>query len=187
MSLLRNKFNISDTNYFLREGKYQSLNTCQLQWGPVKVKFQQGHGLETVTHDSWNGGKTTQIWVEIVTATKIRANTKVKYWQQYGSLFNAWNDWFSLRILVAGERCDVTGEYLKEAPHLNKKYNAVISYWTLVREFCIVNRECSNLCCIMNTPLFKIHSWVFYTVYCTPSPPPPQAACIIVQLYYWTV
>ena len=28
---------------------------------------------------------------------------------------------FSLRILVAGERCDVTGEYLKEAPCLNNK------------------------------------------------------------------
>ena len=31
------------------------------------------------------------------------------------------NSVFSLRILVAGKRCNVAGEYLKEAPCLNKK------------------------------------------------------------------
>lgn len=40
-------------------------------------------GLETVTQDRWNGRKTIEIWVEIVTATKIRANTMVKYWEQH--------------------------------------------------------------------------------------------------------
>ena len=110
---------------------------------------------------------------------------------EYGSLFNAWKDWFSLRILIAGERRDVTGDYLKEAPHLNKKYDVVISYWTLVREFCMVNGKCSNLCCIMNTLRFKITPGT--STQCTPPPPmllpwgPLQCTCIIVQFYYWTV
>ena len=37
----------------------------------------------------------------------------------------------------------------KDAPRLNKKI--VISYWTLVGEFCIVNREFFDLQYLMNT------------------------------------
>lgn len=42
-------------------------------------------GLETMTQGRWNGRKTIQIWVEIMTATKIKANTMVKYWEQHDS------------------------------------------------------------------------------------------------------
>ena len=42
-------------------------------------------GLETMTQGRWNGRKTIQIWVEIVTATKIKANTMIKYWEQHDS------------------------------------------------------------------------------------------------------
>ena len=59
---------------------------------------------------------------------------------------------FSLRFLVARERCNVTGEYLKEA-HIWVKI--ALSYWTLAREFSVVNGEFSNLRCLMNT-LFDI-------------------------------
>ena len=38
---------------------------------------------------------------------------------------------------------------IKDAPRLNKKI--VIGYWTLVGEFCIVNREFSDLQYLMNT------------------------------------
>ena len=59
---------------------------------------------------------------------------------------------FSLRILVAGERCNVTGKHFeREAPHLRKKKLIVIAYQTLTREFCVVNGEFSDLQCLMNT------------------------------------
>ena len=35
---------------------------------------------------------------------------------------------FSLRILVAGEICNVTGEYFEKAPRLNNKKEIVIDY-----------------------------------------------------------
>ena len=38
---------------------------------------------------------------------------------------------------------------VKDTPHLNK--NSPIGYQTLAREFCIVNREFSDLLCLMNT------------------------------------
>ena len=47
-------------------------------------------------------------------------------------------DRFSLRILVAGERCNVTGEYFERGPYLSKKI--VITYLTLARELSVVNR-----------------------------------------------
>ena len=57
---------------------------------------------------------------------------------------------FSLRMLVAKKGVTVQGDIVKEAPHLNE---IVIGCHTLAREFCIyvVNREFSNLQCLMNT------------------------------------
>ena len=56
---------------------------------------------------------------------------------------------FSLRILVAGERCNFTGEYC-ESPCLNRKI-IVIGYRMLAREFCVANGELSDLQCLMNS------------------------------------
>ena len=50
---------------------------------------------------------------------------------------------FSLRILVAGDRCNI------RSPHVWIKI--VLGYRTLAGEFCVVNREFSNLWCPMNT------------------------------------
>jgi len=44
---------------------------------------------------------------------------------------------FSLRILVAGERCNVTGEYFERGS--TSEYNIVIGYQTFAREISIVN------------------------------------------------
>ena len=53
-----------------------------------------------------------------------------------------------LRIVVAGERCNVTGEHFQRGSTSQK---IVIGYRTLAREFCVVNGECSDLCCLLNT------------------------------------
>ena len=50
---------------------------------------------------------------------------------------------FSLRILVAGERCNFTGEYCERGSM--SQYKIVIGYRTLAGEFCVVNGEFSNL------------------------------------------
>ena len=61
----------------------------------------------------------------------------------------------SLRILVAGERFNVTREYyFWKKLYVWKKIG--ISYRMLVGEFCIVNGEFSNLQCLMNTLLKSI-------------------------------
>ena len=56
---------------------------------------------------------------------------------------------FSLRILVAGERCNVTGEYSERGSTSEKKI--VIGYPMLAGEICVVNRELSDVQCLMNT------------------------------------
>ena len=50
---------------------------------------------------------------------------------------------FSLRILVAGERCNVTGEYFEGGS--TSKYNKVIGYQTFAGELRIINQEFSDL------------------------------------------
>ena len=54
----------------------------------------------------------------------------------------------------SGERCKLTGEYFKEALCLNKKM--ALCYGILTGEFCIINREFSDLQCLMNTLRTKI-------------------------------
>ena len=50
---------------------------------------------------------------------------------------------FSLRILVAGETCNVTGEYFEGGSM--SKYNIVIAYQTFAGELSIINQEFSDL------------------------------------------
>ena len=50
---------------------------------------------------------------------------------------------FSLRILVAGETCNVTGEYFEAGS--TSKYNIVIGYQTFAGELSIINQEFSDL------------------------------------------
>ena len=59
---------------------------------------------------------------------------------------------FSLRILVAGERCPVTGEYFERGSTSEDKI--VIGYRTFAGESCIVNGEFSDRRSQMNT-LYK--------------------------------
>ena len=59
---------------------------------------------------------------------------------------------FSLRILVAGERCNVTGEYFESGS--KSEYKIVIGYRTFTGELCVVDGEFSDLRCRMNT-LYK--------------------------------
>ena len=56
---------------------------------------------------------------------------------------------FSLRILVAGETCNVTGEYFEGGS--TSKYNIVIGYQTFAGELSIINQEFSDLWCLMNS------------------------------------
>ena len=56
---------------------------------------------------------------------------------------------FSLRILVAGERCNVTGEYFERGS--TSEYKIVIGYRTFAGESCIVNGEFSDRRSQMNT------------------------------------
>ena len=56
---------------------------------------------------------------------------------------------FSLKILVAGERFNATGEYFKRGSTSKKKL--VIGHQTLAEEFCIVSGEFSDLQGLMNT------------------------------------
>ena len=50
---------------------------------------------------------------------------------------------FSSRILVAGERCNITGEHFERGSTSEKKI--IIGYQTLAREFSVVNGEFSDL------------------------------------------
>ena len=56
---------------------------------------------------------------------------------------------FLLRILVAGERCNCTGEYCERDSMSEQKI--AIGYCSLAGEFCVVNEEFSDLRCSMNT------------------------------------
>ena len=66
----------------------------------------------------------------------------------------AQNTRFSLKILVAEKGATLQENILKEAPCLNKKL--ALGYLMLAGEFCIVNREFSDLQCLMNTLRTKI-------------------------------
>ena len=55
----------------------------------------------------------------------------------------------SPRILVAGERCNFTGEYCERGSM--SEHKIVIGYHTLNGEFCVVNREFSDLRWLINT------------------------------------
>ena len=59
------------------------------------------------------------------------------------------NPGFSLRILVAGERCCVTGEYFERGSI--SEYKIVILYRMFAGESCLVNGELSVLQCLINT------------------------------------
>jgi len=50
---------------------------------------------------------------------------------------------FSLRILVAGERFNITEEYFERGS--TSEYKIVIGYQMFDRELCIVNREFPDL------------------------------------------
>ena len=50
---------------------------------------------------------------------------------------------FSLRNLVAGESCNFIGEYCERGS--TSEYKILIGYRTLAGEFCVVNREFSDL------------------------------------------
>ena len=66
----------------------------------------------------------------------------------------AQNTWFSLKILVVEKGANLQENILKEAPCLNKKM--ALGYGMLTGEFCIINREFSDLQCLMNTLRTKI-------------------------------
>ena len=59
---------------------------------------------------------------------------------------------FLLRILVAGERCNVTGEYFEKGS--TTEYIVVIGYRTIAVTFSAVNGEFSNLRCLRMNTLF---------------------------------
>ena len=59
---------------------------------------------------------------------------------------------YSLRILVAGESCNVIGEYFERGS--KSEYKIVIGYRTFAGELCVINKEFSDLRCRMNT-LYK--------------------------------
>ena len=59
---------------------------------------------------------------------------------------------FSLRILVAGERCNITEEYFERGS--TSEYKIVIGYRMFAGESCIVNREFYDHRCRMTT-LYK--------------------------------
>ena len=59
------------------------------------------------------------------------------------------NTGFSLRILVARERCNITGEYFERGSTSEQKI--VIGYWAFARDFYEVNEEFHDLWCRMNT------------------------------------
>ena len=59
------------------------------------------------------------------------------------------NPGFSLRILVAGERCCVTGEYFERGSI--SEYKIVILCRMFAGESCLVNGELSDLQCLINT------------------------------------
>ena len=61
---------------------------------------------------------------------------------------------FSLRILVAGERCNITEEYFERGS--TSEYKIVIGYRMFDGELCIVNGEFPDLRCLMNT----LKSWL---------------------------
>ena len=61
---------------------------------------------------------------------------------------------FSLRILLAGEKCNVTRDYFERGSMSESKI--VIEYGTLAREFCIVNGEFSDVWCLTNTLYTKL-------------------------------
>ena len=66
----------------------------------------------------------------------------------------AQNTWFSLKILVVEKGATLQENILKEAPCLNKKM--ALGYGMLTGEFCMINREFSDLQCLMNTVRTKI-------------------------------
>ena len=57
---------------------------------------------------------------------------------------------FSLKLLVAGERFNATGEYYIRGSTSEKKL--VIGHQTLTEEFCIVSGEFSDLQCLNEHP-----------------------------------
>ena len=57
---------------------------------------------------------------------------------------------FSLKILVAGERFNATGEYFKRGSTSEKIL--VIGHQTLAEEFCLVSGEFSDLQCLNEHP-----------------------------------
>ena len=59
-----------------------------------------------------------------------------------------------MRILVAGERCNVTGEYFESGS--KSEYKIVIGYRKFTGELCVVNGEFSDLRCRMNTLIKEI-------------------------------
>ena len=56
------------------------------------------------------------------------------------------NSWFSVRIIVAGERC----WYRRIFGRVSRLNNNIVGHQTLAEEFFLVNREFSDLQCLMN-------------------------------------
>ena len=84
----------------------------------------------------------------------------VLHWKQKGK--KTWGlKWlthpgFSLRILVEGERCNITGEYFKTGS--TSEWKLVKGYRTLAKESCIVNGEFSDLPRQINT--LSLSHWI---------------------------
>jgi len=81
-----------------------------------------------------------------LTATHSSVNLSIVY------SIHLYESGVSLRILVAGERCNVTGEYFERGSTF--QYIIVIGYRTFAGELSVINGEFSDLRCRMNT-LYK--------------------------------
>ena len=58
---------------------------------------------------------------------------------------------FSLRIQVAGERCNITGEFFERGSMSEQHNKIIIGYRMLGGEFCVVKGEFTDLRCLMST------------------------------------
>ena len=71
------------------------------------------------------------------------------------------NSAFSLRIVVAGEQCKVTGELLRKSKALSGNER------NLAGEFCVVDGEFSDFRCLMNTLIIAVCKLAFIENLCS--------------------
>ena len=75
---------------------------------------------DKVSHQRWLGIRRAQPWLPVISVIDLikLQNGSTQFLHHEAAEQQAR---FSLRILVVGERCNITREYLKKAPRLNKK------------------------------------------------------------------